>query len=469
MPGFAVPDLLIPPGSTMGRYEVVRPVGSGAGGVVYEAWDPLLSRRVALKVLRSATGSGAPAALAVARFQREARAAAQIRHPHVVPIFDVGMASGFPFLVMEFVEGETISQKLQREKKLSLECVAEMMLPILSAVAELHAAGIVHRDIKPANILLAGSDGANPRLADFGISRMDDGAPSLTNSGAILGSPGYLAPELICASQTASELTDQYALGVILYECATGQLPFGGRTTYERMHAAVTQAPDAPSSRISALPPPFDDLVLRALRRQPRERFASVDDLAQALLTFASPAVAARWRSEFTEPRLGAVDSEAKTADELQPIVRTPWPRIRRAIQPAARGIALGGAGIAIVGALLFARTHVRTTVNQPQTAASIAQQPSPIERARGTSAAPSSEGSMLAPGASQAPSASRAAEGAPENSPASPPPRHTTSKPSHASSSPPRYGAPPKAPERAAPAGETPMGENGSPILDVP
>src|SRR5579859_4689602 len=240
-------SLSLRPGTAVGRYEVVRPLGSGAAGMVYEAVDPSLGRRVALKVLHPRVGDATQAGLAAARFQREGRAAAQVRHAHVVNVFDFGVQDGSPFLVMELVEGETLSERLRRDGKIPLPRLMEALLPILSAAAELHAAGIVHRDIKPANILLARGGTWDPKLADFGVSRWEDGSPSITHSGTILGTPEYMAPELIRTKQGATELSDQYALGVVLYECATGEKPFAGDTTYELLHAVVTSNPAPPS------------------------------------------------------------------------------------------------------------------------------------------------------------------------------------------------------------------------------
>ncbi len=296
---------------TLGRYELLRCIGHGAMGTVFEALDCALQRRVAVKLWRHPFDE-ADAHRGLARFVREGRVAARIRHPHIVGVHDVGVADGVPFLVMELVDGETLAGLLRRQRNLPVQRAVEIMFPILSAVAELHAAHIVHRDIKPSNILLAYGD-ACPKLADFGVARFDDGSP-LTRSGAIIGTPQYMAPELLRGEARADERTDEYALGVTLYECVTGKRPFAGTTEYTIMHAAISEALEPPSVHVSLLPKAFDAVVLRAMQRDPRSRFGSIDAFAQALLPFAGPTAVARWRDEFV-PMETSVDVAPITPD----------------------------------------------------------------------------------------------------------------------------------------------------------
>ena len=286
-------------GSRIDRYEVVRPIASGGGGTVFEATDTSLRRRVALKVLHAPGAGSSQAKRAAARFLREVRIAAQIRHPHVVDVLDVGMADGTPFLVMELVEGETLEQLIVREKRLAVARAVEIVLPLLSAVAELHDNGIVHRDLKPANVLMGAGPALWPKLADFGVSCWDGDSSSITYPGCMIGTPEYLAPELIREGGRGTERSDVYALGVLLYECTTGQRPFVGSTMYERLHAAVSAELLPPSAHVKSLSGAFDAVVLRALHRDPEQRFASARELAGSLLAFAPAAVAARWGDEF--------------------------------------------------------------------------------------------------------------------------------------------------------------------------
>ena len=269
------------PGTNLGNYQLAREIGRGARGVVYEAVHRSLRRRVALKVV-AIQGHGANAEHARARFLREGRAAARVRHAHVVDVFDCHVESGFAFLAMELVDGETLAQRLEREGRLPLAAAVDLLLPILSAVAELHAAGITHRDIKPANILLARGRDPCPKLADFGVAHIDDGSAPLTQSGFLLGTPEYIAPEILRGHE-ADERSDQYALGVTLYEMVTGAKPFErGIWALERR-----SAPRA-SSREASLPRAFDLVVQRAMHPDSSARFATIDAMAAALGRFAA-------------------------------------------------------------------------------------------------------------------------------------------------------------------------------------
>ena len=248
-----MPPIGLHAGVTVGRYQLVRLLGEGAGGAVFEAHDAILSRRVAVKVLNVPAVGGVPGDRAQARFLREGRIASRIRHAHVVSVHHFGVHEGVPFLVMEFVDGESLAQRLWREGALPLARAVDILLPVLSAVAELHASHVVHRDIKPANILLPRGDEARPKLADFGVSRWLEESAALTRSGAIVGTLEYMAPELTRDGQVAAETSDQYALGVVLYECVTGRKPFGGSTDYEVTHAAISAELPPPSQHV----PPF--------------------------------------------------------------------------------------------------------------------------------------------------------------------------------------------------------------------
>src|SRR5579872_2477965 len=190
-------------GDIVGQYELLRCIGQGGTGVVYEAVHRTLGRRAAVKVLHARGGDAANAQRASQRFLREGRAAALVRHPHVVDVYDFGVDGDLTFLVMELVEGESLAQLLRREGRLPLRRALEILMPVLNATAELHAAGIVHRDIKPANILLDRTADRRPKLADFGVSRLDDGSPGITDSGALLGTLEYMAPELVRATKSA--------------------------------------------------------------------------------------------------------------------------------------------------------------------------------------------------------------------------------------------------------------------------
>jgi serine/threonine-protein kinase len=273
-------------------------------GIVYEATHAALNKRVAIKTLRA---GHAAEQNSVARFMREGKAAARLRHPHVVDVSDVGIEDGIPFLVMEFLDGEDLATYLERQGAISLEKTTAILLPVISAVSAAHAHGIIHRDLKPSNIFLTtGPNGTlHPKLVDFGISkvpRLEDFDGSSTNSSALLGTASHMAPEQTLGAKLVTAQTDQYALGVILYECATGAEPFaafqdGG--IYPLLNAIVEGNFPSPRSVRSDLSAEFEAVVLRAMHRKPEGRFDVVDDLANALLPFASDVTRAVWSPAF--------------------------------------------------------------------------------------------------------------------------------------------------------------------------
>ena len=447
-------------GMTVGRYDLVTCIGQGAMGVVYEAVDRALGRRVAVKILHASPIDGPHFERLVQRFHREGRAAAQVHHAHVVNVFDLGVEDGSPFLVMELVDGESLAQLLVQERKLTVQRAVELLLPVLSGVAELHTAGIVHRDIKPANILLARGDVVCPKLADFGVSRLYDGTPSITKSGAMVGTPEYMAPELVRGGPQASEQSDQYSLGVTLYECIGGEKPFRGETDYEVLHAVVTRQVPPLSSRDPSVPAALDAVVMRAMHREPGRRFACVDELAEALLPFASEAVASRWRHEFAPTATGA---EGTTTASV--------PRAVRSVGAMAtwRRSAVGVVGVAVVGAVVAVVATV--AMGGEKRAASVPDAP-PIKPDVPVDISPAGR-AQVEPVQVRDPQPTVAATAA-ETPPA---PIHVPARSPAAASSQhskmtgsPRVG--PTAPSVAVPATASSAparGEHGAPILDVP
>jgi serine/threonine-protein kinase len=293
-------------GSPIGQYVVLREIGSGGTATVYEARHRDLGKRVAVKVMHPHLAADAAASR---RFLREGRAAATVRSPHVVDVFDVGKHEGVPYLVMELLSGVSLAAVLRERGRIPVGELAELMLPIASAVHAAHQVGVVHRDLKPSNIVLAAraADETSPVILDFGISRLEsDVDRDLTRSEALVGTIHYLSPEQSRGGRNASARSDQYALGVMLYECATGVRPFRGSTHYALMHAIVSSRVVPPSALDPGLPAGFDQVVLRAMHRDPNKRFASVRDLGAALLPWASEEAQERWRGELGAPPVSA-------------------------------------------------------------------------------------------------------------------------------------------------------------------
>jgi serine/threonine-protein kinase len=257
---------------TIGRYVVDRTVGQGAMGVVYLAEDPLLKRRVAIKIVRA---SGDERDHALTRFQREAEISAQLNHPNIVTIFDVGEEPGLgPFIAMEYVEGNSLGHFI-REGSLELETKFGILIQAMRALRAAHRHAIVHRDVKPENILVA-EDG-RVKLTDFGIARTM--APQMTSPGEFLGSPAYSAPELLRGSDPTPS-SDRYGFAVTAFELLTGQLPHPGTTVASVITHVLMEPPVFPPSMTGDIA-----LVFRqALAQDPEERPGNLMDFLVALV-----------------------------------------------------------------------------------------------------------------------------------------------------------------------------------------
>jgi serine/threonine-protein kinase len=281
---------------------------------IYEARHTVLGKRVAIKVLHAHLARNAVAA---SRFMREARAASAIRHPNVVQVFEIGTHAGRPFIVMELLEGQDLSRYLCARGRLAASEAVDILLCTASAVAAAHSAGVIHRDLKPTNVFLAkeGPTGVRAKVVDFGVSKeiWAEKEHALTETETLLGTLEYMAPEQVRSARNATEHSDQYALGVILYELVTGRRPFAGQGRYELLHAIVTAPFATPRSLGIDLDPKLESAILRAMHREPCQRFSSVEALARELLPCASEGLRAWWRDDF---QACASDIPGGAADE---------------------------------------------------------------------------------------------------------------------------------------------------------
>jgi serine/threonine-protein kinase len=274
---------LLESGTLVGKYTIQRSLGRGGTGTVYEARHAAIGHRVALKIV-NADRAKRPETLA--RFKREAEICGAIRHPNVGQIYDVGTHEGQPYMVLELHEGQSLADVLD-ESMLPLPALLEIMLQVLSALAAIHDAGVVHRDVKPGNVMLvrALTGEIVVKLVDFGISKLvtaDIRDRTLTREGSILGSPDYMAPEQL-RGQEVDARTDLYAAGVLLYEAVTGRTPFDAENLSDLM-VAILRDPVAPPRELrDDCPPEIEALILKALSREPDERFQSAVEMARAL------------------------------------------------------------------------------------------------------------------------------------------------------------------------------------------
>ena len=262
-------------------YEVQAMLGRGGMGVVYEALHVRLNRVVALKMLQAGAYAGAHER---ARFQREAEVVAELRHPNIVQVYDVGEHEGCPFFTMELLEGGSLAQAISGTPQPARQAAA-LLAKLAEAVQVAHQGGIVHRDLKPANILLT-PDGT-PKIADFGLARHFDEGQALTLSGTRLGTPSYVAPEqVIGKAGRIGPAADIYALGVLLYEVLTGRPPFRGETAAETERQVIHDEPVSPSRLNPKVPRDLDTICLKCLSKEPARRYASAGDLAEDLWRF---------------------------------------------------------------------------------------------------------------------------------------------------------------------------------------
>ncbi len=269
----AVDDLV---NKTLGQFQITRELGRGGMAIVYQAYQPALQRQVALKVL--------PPNLAqddfVRRFQHEAIAAAGLRHPNIVTIYDVGSEGRYNYIVMEFLEGRPLSDVIRAGGPMPLARACKIIEQVAQALDYAHQHGFIHRDIKPSNVMLDRSEHAT--LTDFGIARALTGT-HLTQTGTLIGTPEYMSPEQVTGEEIDAR-TDVYSLGIVAYEMVTGQVPFSG-TTASVLYKQANTPPPPLRTHVPGVNPTVENVILRALTKRRDERYATAGQFAQALTT----------------------------------------------------------------------------------------------------------------------------------------------------------------------------------------
>jgi len=267
-------------GQKLGKYELVERMAQGGMAEVYKAFQPGVERTVVLKVLHGHLVDNQDI---VARFQREARAAGRLQHPHIVRVIDIGVEDDNYFMVMDFLQGGTLGDYLKARGRMPAEAALRLGAQLVDALQSAHAQGIVHRDIKPSNILFADDSFQQVVLTDFGLASLrDDLAGSLTVTGAMVGTPTYMSPEAV-RGEVCDERSDLYSLGVVLYEMVTGKPPYTANTPYSMLMKQTNDPLPSPRSINPDLPVVVEELLLKLLAKEPDARIQSAAALATAL------------------------------------------------------------------------------------------------------------------------------------------------------------------------------------------
>jgi len=441
---------VVPQELVAGKYRLVRLLGRGGMGSVWEGVHTSLGTRVAVKFIEAEYAGSAEARQ---RFENEARAAATLRSKHVVQVYDHGVTpSGNPFIVMEFLGGEPLDKRLDRVGRLSPQETSRIVLQMCRALAKAHEAGIVHRDLKPENVFLVWDDDDAMdivKVVDFGIAKFTDksmGVSSSTRTGSVLGTPFYMSPEQARGLRSVDYRSDLWSVGVIAFRCMTGRLPFEGEAIGDLLVKICTAPLPVPSQWAPGLPPGFDDWFVRALNREPAGRFNSAPALAEGLAVACGMATPARqptptpstgshaaavsapypqqsWGqptpagASGSYPGQGAANPAATGAAFTQtPIAGVPTSSRAPIVVAVLAGLLVLGGGAALAATLL----KPEPPPTEPATAPSVSVETTPATAAQASSVVPAPEVLPAAPEPSASVAAASSAKPAQTSKPVS-------------------------------------------------
>lgn len=267
----------IQPGQMLGPYRIINQIGRGGMATVYKAYQPSVDRYVAIKVLPSQLAESKEFAT---RFQQEARIIARLEHPHILPVFDYGESEGVAYFVMRYMDAGTLKERMIEGRPLPLQEIDRLFTQLAEALSYAHSRGVIHRDLKPANVLIDAH--GNVFLTDFGIAKLlESASPRLTQTDAIMGTPAYISPEQ-AQGHTVDPRSDIYSLGIILYEMVTGSVPFTAETPLAVLFKHISDPLPPPSLVKPDIPPVIEQVLLKALAKDPRDRFASAAEFSAA-------------------------------------------------------------------------------------------------------------------------------------------------------------------------------------------
>src|ERR1044072_808910 len=265
------------PGQMLGPYRIISQIGKGGMATVYKAYQASVDRYVAIKVLPSQLAESPEFAT---RFHQEARIIAKLEHPHILPVFDYGESDGVAYFVMRYLDAGTLKDKMEAGRPLPLNDIDRIFTQLADALSYAHTHGVIHRDLKPANALIDSQ--GNIFLTDFGIARLlERASPRLTQTDAIMGTPAYISPEQ-AQGNDVDQRSDIYSLGIILYEMVTGRVPFVADTPLAVLFKHISDPLPLPSRVKPDIPPSIEKVILKALAKDPKDRFATADEFVAA-------------------------------------------------------------------------------------------------------------------------------------------------------------------------------------------